>query len=116
MTMGKNKKDRLCANPMMAYKKEQKKKEIKKSKKQTVVRREAQTMLRDPAAVSAEIERLVEEANSNRADLDVRRKLAALRSHQAVLEKSLRADEKRPAAELGYAGAPAASAAASPSP
>ena len=100
------KKEKLCANPLMAYKKQLKKKEIKKSKKQQVERVEARTLLRDPTKLGEEIEKLEAEAATNRADLELRRKLQALRAHQAVLEKKHRNDEKRPPADLGYAGAP----------
>ena len=80
------KKEKLCANPLMAYKKQLKKKEIKKSKKQQVERVEARTLLRDPTKLGEEIEKLEAEAATNRADLELRRKLQALRAHQAVLE------------------------------
>eukprot|EP00628_Pelagophyceae_sp_CCMP2097_P040463 CAMPEP_0184245712 /NCGR_PEP_ID=MMETSP0977-20130417/1585_1 /TAXON_ID=483370 /ORGANISM="non described non described, Strain CCMP2097" /LENGTH=86 /DNA_ID=CAMNT_0026551015 /DNA_START=80 /DNA_END=337 /DNA_ORIENTATION=- len=84
------KKDKLSSNPLMAYKKDQKKKEIAKGKKATAEKKEAVQMLRDPALLGDEIKKVEDEAKTNRADLGLKRKLDALKSHQAVLLKKTR--------------------------
>ena len=67
--MGRKDKDKLSANPLMSYKKEQKKKEIAKSKKAAQTKKEAVEVLRDPKKLEKEIKKVEKEAATNKADL-----------------------------------------------
>lgn len=78
------KKDKLSMNPMMAYRKEQKKKEIAKGKKQ---KREAPPPKPSAVNLDKEIKKLQEESSKNRGNLTLKRKLESLKSQRFVESK-----------------------------
>ena len=90
--MGKGKKDSI--NPADAYRKEQKKKEIKKNKKERQQTRELTTILRDPSKLSEEVKKLEKEVRSNPIDNQLRQRLGQFRGHLAVLMKKQRDEER----------------------
>lgn len=82
--MGKGKKEK---NPADAFRKEQRKAELKKLKKDRQVVREVNTLLNDPSKVDAEIERVQKLSDENKIDKSLKERLKELRMMKNVAVK-----------------------------
>jgi hypothetical protein len=82
-------------NPADAYRKQQKKKDIQKSKKDQKVVREVQDLLNDPEKIEKEIQRVQSEADSNKLDKTYKDRLRELKMMKSVALKKQQVREQQ---------------------
>lgn len=78
-------------NPADAYRKEQKKKEIKKSKKEREKVREVANLLNNPEQIENEIRRVQKESDANKLDKGLKDRLKELKAMKIVADRKQRA-------------------------
>ena len=80
-------KDKKILNPADAFRKEQRKKELQKTKKDRVVKKEVRTLLNDPRKIDEEIERVQKLSEENLLDKALKDRIKELKMMKSVALK-----------------------------